>query len=207
MKKPLIAVLLGLAALSISMASYAGYPSHPQSPKPVQVNVTVAGLACQPCIDQLQQELTKLPGVTAVNITGDPSQVTARLDETKMSVSHFVNVTAAYLSDPDEQISYRPQWMLYVDTPSCADKKVMGEKDKTEIPSRLKSVKGIDTVTLDASGKVVSITFLPDANVKTTDIAHALYHSSLRIAMSFASPAQATKIARTQSHRGADVCR
>ncbi|HEY3376503.1 MAG TPA: cation transporter [Armatimonadota bacterium] len=206
MKNTLIALLLALAAMSIAMVSFAGPVYRPQPAGPVQITVAVDGFTCQMCPDQLQQDLAKLPGVTDVQATLDPAQVTAKLDEAKITVSQFVNAITKHKTAMDDNKTYGAHLLLFVDMQACANQKAMCERCKVEIPARLKRVKGIDIVTLDASGKIASLTFAPDVSVTTHDIVKAIEKSSLRFAFSFSDSAKATKDARHQLNKGPEIC-
>ena len=207
MKKSLITVLFAFATISHSAVYAVASPIY-RAPlnQPVQVSVAVDGFVCQMCSDELRQDLAKLPGVTEVTATLTPAQVTARLNETKITVSQFVNVIAEHKTAMDANKSYYAHLLLYVDTKGCANEKEMCAKCKVEIPARLKSVKGVESVTLDASGKIASITMQSGSKITTHDLAKALEKSSLTFAFRFSDPAKATKDAHHQLSKGLPSC-
>jgi copper chaperone CopZ len=202
MKTTWIAVLLGLAAMSMAAASYAAPVQPPAAAKPVTVTVAVKGFVCQMCPDGLRQDLTALPGVTAVQATLAPAQVTAKLDEAKITVSQFVAAIATHPTAMDAGKTYGARLLLYVDTQMCANEKTMCADCFTEIPKRLKAVSGVQDVTLDATGKMAAISFTRGASVKTSDLINALQKSDLGFSVSTISVAQATKDAHAQMQKG-----
>ncbi len=153
-----------------------------------QVTVSVQGLHCQGCIDELQQDLAKIPGVSAVKVTLQPAQATARLDETTISASKFVALIAAHPQMMNHAKTYGAHLVLFVDAPGCAGQTKMCPACFTEIPKVLKTVKGIDTVRLDTTGKVVSLTFSKNADVTTQELVKALSASDFKFTTCFVAP-------------------
>ncbi len=205
MKTSLIATLLALAVIGISAGSFAGPVFRPQA-QPVQVRVAVDGFTSTMSLEQLQQDLAKLPGVQEVQVTLAPAEVSAKLDEASISVSRFVNTIAGYKTAMDARQTCGAHLLVYVDMQGCANRTAMCAQGKTEIPRRLSTMRGINSVTLDASGKIARITFLADAGIKTSDIARVLNASAQHFAVSFASPAQASEVALHQYHKQSVPC-
>ena len=206
MKKSLTAMLLVLAAMTISVVSHAGPVYRPQPAKPVQITVAVAGLTDRMSLAQLRQDLAKLPGVTNIKVTLAPAQVSAKLDETQTTVSQFVNAIDAHPTALDENTMYHAQLLLFVDTQACAEpasaKREGAAGDSGVLALRARHCYHHPR----CLRQIVGVTFLPNACVKTRDLAQVLANSDLRFACSFASPARATHAARHQFNKGPVLC-
>jgi len=192
MKKTLLILLSVLAVLSIGAALYAA-EKHAKTNTPVLTPVTVgvAGFHCQACPDGLQKDLAKLPGATAVKATLNPAQVTATLDEAKLTASEFVAAVSAHPQAMDAHKTYTGKLVLYVDAEMCKANAKMCAGCFTEIPRVLKAVKGVKQVTLDATGKIASLTFTQGAKVTTKTLAAALAKSSYKFTVRFDQPVSA----------------
>jgi copper chaperone CopZ len=182
-------VLTGVVALAISVMAFAGEPE--KKPTLTQVTVAVTGFHCQACPDGLQKDLAKLKGVTKVKATLKPAQVTASLDEAKISVSQFVNAIAAHPTAMDKKKTYGATLQAFIDTPMCAKQATMCRACFTEIPKALTAVKGVHGVTLDKTGKIASIRFDGDAKVTTASLADALAKHKFKFTVAFTAPATA----------------
>ncbi len=173
-------IVLTLILLSLMTL---GIIAHAVDTKPVLVPVIAKlyNADCQPCIDAMAGELAKQAGVTEVKATLDPPQVTATLDEALFTASEFVNKMI-------ELDNYDARLLLYVDTTMCKGADKMCAGCFTEIPARLKTVTGVNEVTLDDTGRRVKVTFAADAKVKTTELADALAKSDYGFTVSFTAP-------------------
>ncbi|MHB9130057.1 MAG: heavy-metal-associated domain-containing protein [Armatimonadota bacterium] len=197
---------IAMIALLVGVALAAAPKPAAKAPQLTPVTVSVDGFHCQACPDELQKNLAKLPGVSAVNATLKPAQVTAKLDEKVITASQFVAAVAKHPRAMDHSKTYGAKLVVYVDAAMCAKEAKMCAGCFKEIPRALQSVKGLGTVSLDNTGKVASITFAKDAKVNTAGIAKALKSSSYKFTVSFTAPAgskaaQATG-AGSASHEG-----
>ncbi len=121
-------------------------------------------------------------------MTLQPPQTTARLDESIISASKFVAAITSHRQMMDHSKTYGARLVVFVDTAMCAKDAKMCPACCTEIAKVLKTVKGIDTVSLDATGKVVSVTFTRDANVTTWKLTKALAASDFKFMVSYMAP-------------------
>jgi len=153
-----------------------------------QVTVSVQGLHCQGCVDELQRDLSKISGVSAVKVTQQPAQATAKLDETTIAASKFVAAISIHPQFMNHAKTYGARLLVFVDAPGCAGQAKMCPACFTEIPKVLKTVKGIDTVSLDDTGKVVFVTFTHDANITTQSLVKALSTSAFKFTTCFIAP-------------------
>ena len=185
MRKGILGVLIAIVVLSVAAIALAAKPKAPQL---TPVTVAVDGLHCQACVDELQKDLGKAPGVSDVKVTQKPGQVTAKLDESTITVSQFVTLIATHPQAMDHEKTYGAKLMAYIDTEMCAKNAKMCDGCFTEIPKVLKSVKGVSYVTLDETGKVAAISFTKDANVPTSALATALGNSDFKFYVTFTSP-------------------
>lgn len=185
MRKGTLGVLIVIIALSVAAIVLAATPKAPQL---TTVTVAVDGLHCQACVDELQQDLGKVAGVSEVKVTQKPGQVTAKLDESKTAASQFVAVIAAHPQAMDHKKTYGAKLVAYIDTAMCAKDKKMCDACFTEIPKVLKAVKGVSDVTLDDTGKIAAISYAKDATVTTNDLAKALAQSNFKFQVTFVSP-------------------
>lgn len=185
MRRLLWGMIVALAMIGTAMIAPAA-----QNNKPVltQVTVSVQGLHCQGCIDELQHDLAKVPGVSGVKVTLQPPQTTARLDESIISASQFVAAITNHRQMMDRSKTYGARLVVFVDAEMCAKQAKMCPACFTEIPKVLKTIAGIDTVSLDATGKVVSVTFTRDANVPTQKLTKALAASDFKFMVSYMAP-------------------
>lgn len=201
MRKNIIGIVIATLALAITVIAFAAKPKVAPL-APVTVTVAVDGLHCQACVDELQTDLGKVPGVSEVKVTLKPAQVTAKLDESKTAASQLVNVIAAHPQTMDKAKNYGAKLVAYIDTAMCATQKTMCDACFTEIPKVLKAVKGVNDVTLDESGKVASIGFAKDAVVTTSTLAKALSQSDFKFTVAFSSVASTTTKAAADNAGG-----
>src|SRR3972149_3969313 len=103
MRKVFLGLLVAALALSIAAVALA---VKTKAPKLTAVTVAVDGLHCKACVDELQRDLSKVPGVAEVKVTQKPGQVTAKLDEKKISVSKFVTTIAKHSQGMDRKKTY-----------------------------------------------------------------------------------------------------
>jgi copper chaperone CopZ len=185
-----ITMLLGLAAMTIAAASYAAPAKQSAAAKSVTVTVAVTGFSSKARPDDLRRDLATLPGVTIMHVTLAPAQVIARLDEATFTAGQFVTAIAAHPLGTDVHKTYGAALLLYVDTQMCAHQKKMCAACFPEIPKRLKAVKGVQGVNLDATGKIVTITFAKGTRVTTSDLISALKKSVLGFSVSTTAPAK-----------------
>jgi len=171
-------------AVSLAMAAGLALAGTSAPARPTTITAAVTGFHCQACPDQLARDLAKLPGVIAVRATM-PGQVTAKLDETKTPAGRLVAAIAAHPQLMDPRKTYGARLVVYVDSALCQGQPKMCPACAPEITKRLKAVKGINAVSFDKSGCVVSIGFAQGATVKTTDIARALAASSFKFGVRF----------------------
>ena len=193
--------MVAVAMLGILAIAIAAKPTKPL----IQVTVAVDGLHCQACVDELQQDLAKVPGVSAVTVTMKPGQAVVKLDEHTMSASKLVATIAAHPQAMNHQKTYGAQLVLFVDSAGCAKQAKMCPACFTEIPKMLKKVAGIDTVRLDDTGKVARVTFTKHANVSTSALAKALAASDFKFTTRFLAPT-AAKPAAKQAAQGGSCC-
>lgn len=182
MRKSTIGIAIAVVVMAIAVMAFA---ANPKAPQLTTVTVAVDGLHCKACVDELQQDLAKVPGVSEVKVTQKPGQVTAKLDESKISASKFVNTIASHSQLMDRKKTYGAKLVAYIDTEMCAKQKTMCDACFTEIPKVLKAVKGVSDVTLDDTGKVASIGFAKDATVSTIALAKALGQSDFKFKVTF----------------------
>ncbi len=166
MRTMLLGVLVTLIVLGITALALA-VPAHKTL---TPVTVSVQGLHCQGCVDELQQDLAKMRGVSAVNVMLQPGQVTAKLDETTIPASKFVATITNHRQMMDHSKTYGAHLVLFVDCPCCAKRTTMCPACFTEIPKALKTVQGVSSVSLDATGKVASVT--PSATMPASRRTH-----------------------------------
>ncbi|HEY3416028.1 MAG TPA: heavy-metal-associated domain-containing protein [Armatimonadota bacterium] len=213
MKRTISIVLFVAAVLGAGVILHAAAP-RTDAKKPVLTPVTVAveGFHCQACPDELQKDLAKLPGVSSVKATLKPAQVTASLDETKMTASAFVAAVAKHPRAMDHSKTYGAKLVAYIDAPMCAKNVKMCPACFTEIPKTLKKVKGISEVKMDATGKIATIGFAKGAQVTTAQVSKALAAHSYKFTTRFTAPA-GTKAATSSSqgtcpmeHEGKGSC-
>ncbi len=188
--------LIALAAMLTGALALAVAPKKPQ-PVTTAVIVAVTGFHCQACPDGLVPDLAKLPGVTKVQATLAPAQVTAVLDETQTPVSALLAAIAKHPQAMDAKKTYGTALRVYIDAPMCAKDAKMCPACFTEIPKMLKPVAGIKTVTLDSTGKVATLTFTPGAKVTTAQLTAALKKSSFHFTVGYAHPVKAVATTAT----------
>lgn len=189
----LLVGLLGTVAVAAMAA--------PKKTPPVPITVAVAGLHCQACVDELKTDLGKLPGVSKLIVTLKPGQVTATLDEKRTSASAFVRAIATHPQAMDPEKTYGAKLVAYVDTDACADQQTMCDDCFTELPKTLEDVTGIDTVTLDTTGKIATISFKEDAAVTTQDITTALRKSDLQFHVQYTAPKSTSRNGDATAHQ------
>ncbi|MHB9026105.1 MAG: cation transporter [Armatimonadota bacterium] len=202
MKNMLNVIVVLAAVIGVGAILFAAQPSTGDK-KPVltPVTVSVEGLHCQACPDELQKDLAKLPGVSSVKATLKPAQVTALLDETKISVSAFVAAIDEHPQAMDRKQTYGAKLVAYIDAAMCAKQKSMCDACFTEVPKTLKQIKGVSDVTLDKTGKVASISFAAKSKVTTAQITKALADHKFKFTTRFMDPAE--KSAAGSSDQGA----
>ena len=189
MTKVFVGLGVVVVALLVGMVVFAAQPEKPEKmPTLAKVTVAVTGFHCQACPDELQLHLAKLDGVTEVKATLKPAQVTATLDEAKITSSQFVNAIATHPTAMDKKQTYGAALLAYIDTAMCAEEETMCQACFTEIPKALKTIKGIHNVTLDTTGKIASISFPKDAKVTTVNIADALLKHNFKFTAVFTAP-------------------
>lgn len=193
MNKLLITVLVLAGVLGISAILFARTKQKTSSP-PVQTAVTVAieGFHCPTCPEQLTKDLAAVPGISNVRATLEPGRVVATLDETKTTASDLVSLISNHPRAMNARKTYAGSLLVFIDTEMCRAEKTMCAACFTEIPRVLKTVKGVETVTLDKTGKIAAITFRKGARVLCTDIGAALNASSFHFSVAFTSAASAT---------------
>lgn len=201
MRKGIIGV--GIAVLVLCFAAFA-FAAKLKTPVLTPVTIAVDGLHCQACVDELQKDLGKVPGVSDIKVTLKPGQVTAKLDESKVAASKFVNVIATHPRAMDHAKTYGAKLVANIDTAMCAKQKKMCDACFTEIPKVLKGVKGVSNVTLDATGKVATIGFAKDAVVTTSALAKALSQSNFKFTVTFASTS--STVAQQTTGNDKDEC-
>lgn len=174
-----VIAVLGGAALALAV---------PAKKTLTRVTVDVQGMHCRACSDELQQDLAKMPGVAAVKVTLQPAQATASLDETTVAASQFVAAIAGHRQMMNHAKTYAAQLVLFVDAPECAGLVKMSADGANEMTTLLKAVKGVGSVSLDATGKVASVTFSNKAIVATPALTAALGASNRHFSVGFVAP-------------------
>ncbi|HOF86544.1 MAG TPA: cation transporter [Armatimonadota bacterium] len=182
MKPIVVSALLALVIAAFASAIFAAPPTG------TVVTVAVQGFHCQPCPDTLVKALAKLPGVTEVTGTLQPARVTARLDETRITVSQFVAAINAQPTRMDPKQTYRARLTIFVDSAAAAGEERLCPSCAKEISRALLAVKGINGVKSDDTGKVVIIGFTSTAKVTTAAIAKALAHTKAKFTTVFTDP-------------------
>lgn len=175
-RKLVLPAALAVLALAVTVASTA----------PAKVPVAVTGFHCQACPDTLARDLAKLPGVKQVQATLTPARVVATLDEQKMPASRFVQAIATHPQAMDPAKTYGAGLLLQVDAAMCKGQKTMCPACAPEITKRLKAVKGVREVAIDATGRLVTVRFAPGAAVTTAQLQRALAASSFKFRVRFA---------------------
>jgi|GEM_PF-1573984 len=176
--------------------------------QPVLTVVTagVEGLNSPSSVDKLQTWLGKQKGIFEVKVIMKPQQVTAKLDEKVISASKFINLINEQGRKTEPKAPYTAKLVVYVDAPMCADQPKMCGACFTEIPKTLKSVKGVNGVTLDESGKVATIAFDAKAGVTTAAITEGLKTSKFNFIVSFAPPVAEGEKDAAATTGGDDCC-
>jgi len=203
MQKILGGLIMVLAVIGITMAAMA---AQTKKSAPVPVTVAVTGLHCQGCVDELQQDLAKIPGVSEVKVSQTPGQVSAKIDEAIITAAKFTGKIAAHPQAMDHAKTYGASLVLYIDTKACATEPKMCPACFTEIPKVLKKVAGVSAVSLDATGKIASVSFAKDAKVSTQTLAKALAASDFKFITTFAAPT-AVKAAQASNSTGRPACK
>lgn len=181
-----LAILLATAVTTVVFA--VGRDTQAKKATLTKVTVAVSGFHCQGCPDELQRDLAKLNGVADVKATLSPAQVTASIDEEKITVSQFVNAIAKHPTGMDRTKTYGAKLVAFINTAACAEQKTMCGACAPEEQKRLSAIDGVKTVTIDKTGKVAGITFAPDAKVTTAQLAKALGESDFHFTVSFTAP-------------------
>ncbi len=191
-----VLALIGLAALW----AFAAEPE--TGAKLTPVTVALRGVTCPSCAARLQHALSNVAGVSGVKATFKPQQVTATLDEKKISAAAFTRTVAATLAKIDGPKT-RATLAVYLDAKMCQDQPKMCPPCFTEIPKVLNGVTGIKAVTLDETGKIATLTFDKDANVTTTAIANALAKSAFGFITTFTAPEKGAEAEKRGAPAGA----
>ncbi len=194
MKQLYIAGVLALGIITLgALALAAG------TKKPVLTPVTVAveGITCPSCLGKLQQQLTQVAGVTNLKTSMKIPQVTATLDESKITAGAFLAKITSISKTIEPDSPYTAKLLVYVDAAMCAGQEKMCPACFTEIPKVLKSVPGVSNVTMDNTGRIATVTLADHATVTTSALATALGKSTFKFTTSFTPPVAKAKAART----------
>ena len=175
MMKTLLILAAVMAALGMTVMLHATTGAAP-------VTVMTTGLSTP---DKVQKSLAAIDGVSSVSIMPKYGCVMAKLDETKIPASVFVAKVAAALAAADPKATVSAGLQIFVDTKMCSKEKKMCAGCFTEVPKTLKAVKGIAKVSLDDTGKLVTLTFAKNAKVTTNAIAKGLAASSYGFTVDF----------------------
>lgn len=207
MKKITVITVISLAILGVAAALFAA-PSKGNAPVLTPVTVAVQGFHCQPCPDDLQPKLAKMKGVYEVKATLKPAQVTAKLDEGKMTVSQFVTAISSQYTMMNRNETYKGRLVAHIDAAKCAGEETMCQECRTEIPQLLKGIKGVKEVTLDETGKIALMSFDKKAKVTTADITRALGKGKMGYTVNFtaATPAAHAQGDADEQAHGAAAC-
>jgi len=189
--------LLALLVATVVTMLYAAPGKTNKQPVLSPVTVNIEGFQCAGCATSLQGYLAKQKGVSEVNATMKPAQVTAMLDEKVMPVSKFVAVIDKQKNLHDKLFS--ASFVTYIDAAMCKGQAKMCEGCPTEIKKMLKDVKGITGITFDETGRVATIGLDPKVSVTTTQIAAALKKSKFNFIVSFTDPKPADKDSKEQA--------
>lgn len=171
-------------------------------PTGTTVTVAVTGFHCQACPDSLVKDLAKVNGVSAVKATLKPAQVTAKLDESKITASEFVATIAAHPTAMDPKKTYGASLTTFVDSKSTAKEKTLCADCKAQVTKALTGIKGVSGVKADDSGKVVAISFSKGAKVTTAAITKALAATKLKFTAKFTGSATGSAQASSGSSGG-----
>jgi len=183
MKKSIISLaLLALITLCTTTIALAAKPT---APVLTAITVAVDGLQCQGCVDELKTDLGKATGVSEVNVTQTPAQVTVKLDERTISAAKFVTLVGTHRQFMDHAKTYGAKLVLYIDAAGCANDAKMCASCFTEIPKVLKAVKGVSNVTLDETGKIAAVSLLKNADFSTSVLTKALARSDYQFTVTF----------------------
>lgn len=207
MRKNLI--ILTLAALAVVLVAVWSNAAEPEKGKKNEVTVnpvTVAikGMACQDCAGKLEKALAKVDGVSEAKVTFKTAQVTAKLDENKITAAAFTRTVAAKMATIEKGQDIASSLVVYIDADMCKNQKTMCRACFTEIPRVLKEVKGVKAVSLDKTGKIASITFSGDAKATTAELTKALQKSDYGFIVSYTAP-DANKAEKTDKAAGSDT--
>lgn len=204
MKQLFIAGVLALGIITLGALALA---SGTQKPVLTPVTVAVEGITCPSCLGKLQQQLTRVTGVTNLKTSMTTPQVTATLDESKITAGAFLAKITAISKTIEPKSPYTAKLLVYVDAAMCAGQEKMCPACFTEIPKVLKTVPGVSSVTMDNTGRIATVTLADHATVTTGALGTALGKSNFKFTTSFAPPAaQAKTKASTGTEAGCDTC-
>ncbi len=147
------------------------------------VTVSLQNVKSDKNADILKKSLSVIVGVTAVEVKSNT--VTAKIDETKVTASKFVQIIIGQLAKMQADGKATAALTVYIDADMCKAEKNMCAGCFTEIPKVLKKVNGISGVKLDDTGKIASLTFTKNANITTKAIKDALLKSSYGFIVTF----------------------
>jgi copper chaperone CopZ len=147
------------------------------------VTVSLQGVKADTTPAKLQKGLSAVVGITAVVVKSNT--VTAKIDESKVPASQFVQVINGQLAKIQTYGKATAALTVFIDADMCKAQKKMCGGCFTEIPNALKKVSGINGIKLDDTGKIASLTFVKDAKVTTKAIKDALLKSSYGFIVTF----------------------
>lgn len=165
----LMAQVAMLLVGTISVVGYAASGDEVQKLTPVTLALT--GVACPSCSAQLQQQLAQVSGVTAVKVT--VTQVTAKLDERKISAGTFTARAAAELANI-EGPKAGAGLVLYADIIACNPKTKQCTMRDAAAVNALTDIKGVRTIVVDDAGTFVAVSFQQGAHVTAATLMQAL---------------------------------
>ncbi|MGF7219156.1 copper chaperone CopZ [Spirosoma lacussanchae] len=102
--KSFLGVVTGIALLMIAFPSYSNFLYQDKNQATVQAAqagtqqvayVTIKGMSCEGCEHHIKQEVTKIKGVSAVDVSYSKGAATVKYDSKKTSIAHIKKAVGA----------------------------------------------------------------------------------------------------------------
>lgn len=184
MKKTLaIVAIIALFCTTILWISAQNTEKPQQKAVGYVVTVAVEGLKNQTAFTALDNDLSKINGVAEVTTNFKTGLLTARIDESKITLGDLVNTIAKHPRSDDAEKTYGAKIVCYLNSKDEEKAEKFSDATKTAIITTIKKRANVTDITLNDSGKIAKISISAAAKTRTGDIGKWFGHGLLKMKM------------------------
>lgn len=180
MNKTLIPIISAIALLCTAMLLLSAQNAEkPKAAVGLTVTVAVEGVKDNAAFNALATELDKTDGIAEVTTNIKTGILTARIDESKVTLGDLVNTIAKHPKSANADKFYGAKIVCYLNSKTEEKSVKFSETTKTTIITTIKKRTGVTDITLSDDGRIAKISITPTAKTRIGDIGKWFGHGVL----------------------------